>query len=518
MDHAEENLRLNDQSDSQSKVVEDIEAQNGSEVEFRHSHFLFVARVIIFLFAVAFVVTNFVLTLVFSMDSRNLISYLTIMIFLITVGAFVGVWVGAWPARRLIDELKSTRTELEQLRREKNIMMQAREQQSSAGGSMPGNNASEKDMQKEDANAVSTPVEDQRLSYLDQPRPSIYDKEVDPPGYEKEKAVHPHHKLYPARLEDMERKSVLPYGWRIIGASRRGYGHAYQGKYREDDFAIKFFRISLREGQPPAVHMALIAIADGVSAKEYSRYGALAAVQGAIDVVQWSKELVEEGRMDPSETPHSLLWTLAELLWAGGHEEQCKDKAHDLLMQMMRAAMMSVNRRAQQQKGLSSDDLHSTLMLFLVVPLGQRRLFVASTQVGDGVLFALQANNSTKPRDRWQWIQHAQIQASGNEVQPFMRSKPEQWNEVFQCEVLENVHFVMGMTDGTADDIEPPRPTADDQDPDPFFYVDDFYQRIRRDSIEKANPAQALDDFLGYKRKQSYDDRTVVCLYNEHQL
>jgi Protein phosphatase 2C len=337
-----------------------------------------------------------------------------------------------------------------------------------------------------------TKVPSQALPHL-----SVYDRDEDPPDYDKATTQHPHHKLYPGRVEE---ESRLGYNWRIIGASRRGYGHAYLGKYREDDFAIRIF--PGLSGKTP--HVALVAIADGVSAKPSSRYGALAAVQGATDFSSHPTPYKPENAIHP----------LVRMLREDAPREQYEEQAFNILHASLYAAMLSVQKRAESAT-LTVNDLQSTLMVFLVVPLGQRRLFVASTQIGDGILLSLKDNGGPRLRDRWGWLQFAQIQSSGNEVQPFMRSDPEGWRSFFKCEVLEDVIFAMGMTDGTADDIEPPRATTENPDPDPFTYVESFYQLIKKDVLASSQPAQALNEFLRYKKVQSHDDRTVICLYNE---
>lgn len=356
-----------------------------------------------------------------------------------------------------------------------------------------------------------------RPAKLPLPPPSIYDNPKDPPDFEQEKALFPHEKFYPRQNCDL---AVLRHGWRIIGASRRGYGHAYFAKYREDDFAIKIFRFSAQEKvvnpngtkeQCPDMDVALVAIADGLSAKEYSRYGAQAAVQGATNLQTFAD----------ADSQHPLpmkerLWPLVKCLMQDPASKDCQNLAWEFLYDSLRSAMEQVTRCANEKK-LGIDDLHSTLLVFLAVPLDSQRLFVASVQVGDGVLFSLEDSTSPILSKRWHWLQHAQIQETGNEVQPFMRSKPEAWEQKFHCSILTPAIFVMGMTDGTADDIEPPRPTPEMPEPDEFLYVDSFYQYIKRRVLNNSEPAKALNEFLTYKKAQSYDDRTVICLYAESQ-
>ncbi len=113
------------------------------------------------------------------------------------------------------------------------------------------------------ANVVISPPQIQQIK----PQQSIYDVKKDPPDFnEYEQREHPHEKLYPER----GKSGMLRSGWNIVGASRRGYGHAYDGKYREDDFEVRSFPVDTRNLQ---LDMIMVAIADGVSSKPFSRAG-----------------------------------------------------------------------------------------------------------------------------------------------------------------------------------------------------------------------------------------------------
>jgi Protein phosphatase 2C len=322
-----------------------------------------------------------------------------------------------------------------------------------------------------------------------QPQQSIYDVTRDPPDFnEREQREHPHEKFYPERGKSWTMQS----GWNIIGASRRGYGHAYEGKYREDDFEIRRFKVPA-PGQPPT--MIMVAIADGVSSKAYSRRGARAAVRGAVSITNTSTHLLNLATCIGTNTPFKT--------W--------QNAAFNALMESLSAAHDFVEQQGKEDR-IPVDEMQSTLLVYLAVPLEQH-MFIASVQVGDGALFALQPAKGATPGERWKWLQHPQIQVTGNEVQPFMRTGREMWQHYLQAEVLQNPTFIMGMTDGTADDIESPRPTAEVPHPDPFYFVDDFYQHIAKDVVTAPQPAEALLKFLDYRKKQSFDDRTVVCLY-----
>lgn len=333
-------------------------------------------------------------------------------------------------------------------------------------------------------NVVKSPEQIGRI----QPQQSIYDVTRDPPDFnEHEQREHPHERFYPERGVPWKLRS----GWNIIGASRRGYGHAYEGKYREDDFEIRPLRMDTHSRQ---LDIVMVAIADGVSSKPYSRRGARAAVQGALTITSTPAYLQELGKAMGKQAPFDV--------W--------QNAAFNILMESLHAAHAFVEQQANHYH-ISIDDMHSTLLVYLAVPIEQQ-LFIASVQVGDGALFAMRSGGATA-RERWQWLQQPQIQATGNEVQPFMRTGPEVWRHYLRANLLDKPSFIMGMTDGTADDIESPRPTPEDRNPDPFYFVDDFQQHIEKAITNVPQPAEALLKFLEYKKKQSFDDRTVVCLY-----
>jgi hypothetical protein len=309
--------------------------------------------------------------------------------------------------------------------------------------------------------------------------PSIYDTSREPEDG-RDLIAHPHTKYFPA----IGGKCDLDYGWQFIGASRRGYGHAYEGKYREDDFNI---RLSGKD-------IALVAIADGLSSKSMSRRGARASVLGATNL------------------PEQRLQELARLVRKDTGNPVCRQQACTLLLDALQAARTEIEERAQDDQ-IGMDELQTTLLVFLVIPYDQEHIFVGSVQIGDGALLALQPNKSGKLSDKWRYLQRPQFQASGNEVEPFTRTDLDTWTRFLQCDLLDDATFIMGMTDGTADDIEPPLATLQTPDPDPFLYVHDFYQHIQSHMLNEMQPAEALLEFLSYRKRRSYDDRTVVCVY-----
>ncbi|HEX7736354.1 MAG TPA: protein phosphatase 2C domain-containing protein [Ktedonobacteraceae bacterium] len=320
------------------------------------------------------------------------------------------------------------------------------------------------------------------------PEASIYDHQIEPadPG---DLPLHPHEKRFPAASEP----NSLDHNWYIIGASRRGYGHGYEGKYREDDFQIRILN-----NQAVGPSLALVAIADGVSSKELSRKGALASVEGATALTE------------------QQVTQLKSLLYRNSKPDEIRKAAASVLLESLRGAVDAVVSTARAAR-VSVDEMHATLLVFLAAPLGPDELFLARVQIGDGAMFGVRARagGGEPPNARWKQLLAPQIQAAGNEVQPFMRSREKDWQQFMQFDTLSDIAGVMAMTDGIADDVEPPLPAPGAPEPDHFSMVDRFHQTYVLPTLKSPRPADELVRFIGYRRSQSIDDRTLVYLYRK---
>jgi hypothetical protein len=319
------------------------------------------------------------------------------------------------------------------------------------------------------------------------PAPSIYERELDPEDTS-DMGVMPHLKVFPVKGE----KNALDFGWKIIGVSRRGWDHVYHGKYREDDFAINIL------GQNDLAHgpgLIVAAIADGVGSKKLSRRGARAAVLGATNL--------NEGQIAPLRL---LLKQKADLDDIGA-------EAGGVLMEALSSAHDAVLREAESSL-VEAGQLASTLLVFVAAVVGPAQVYIASVQIGDGALFAVRSGQVAEAGARWKMLQAPQIQGAGNEVHPFLESSSTEWDKHIRSLLLDEVQGIMGVTDGVADDIEAPHKNGNGPE-DQFALVNDFHQRIITPAVESSQPGQTLIDLLGYKKKQSIDDRTLVYLYRE---
>jgi hypothetical protein len=337
-----------------------------------------------------------------------------------------------------------------------------------------------------EANRIETAISRPQRVLPASSTPSIYDQQFEPAD-RSDLPRHPHEKRFPSSTEH----NILDYGWQLIGASRRGFSHGYEGKYREDDFQITILRDSTHG---PAI--ALVAIADGVSSKSLSRRGALAAVQGATGL---SEEHVVR---------------LKTLLARSDNREEICAAAAGVLLKSLQKAFDSVEQAAHDVM-VSVEELQSTLLVFLAAAPGPEHLFLASVQVGDGTIVGLKANlgSDLPPNARWKQLLAPQIQVAGNEVRPFMHSNRTEWRKLIRCDMLNSFACILGMTDGIADDIEPSMPSINDPQPDQFSMVDKFYHLYVAPVLQSPRPADELLKLIGYHKKQSHDDRTLVYLY-----
>lgn len=311
----------------------------------------------------------------------------------------------------------------------------------------------------------------------------------DPPTYAQEQNEHNHRKVYPENGGAQR----LAGDWWVIGASRRGRGHEYGHLFRDDDFAVWPFD----KGRGVAV-----AIADGLGSKPFSRWGARAAVLGALHaagereagLAQLVSQLSTAAASSPKGAPDQLV-----LQSQAGRNAQ----AQSLIVQMLLGARTTVAKTAERNHK-SADDLHSTLLVFIAIPFGRDFMYVASAQIGDGALRARQRPN---PDATWSFMEQPQLNGVDNEVLPFMRFDPARYDQLVHTTVLEYPTFVVGMTDGTLDDIE-----GGPDEHGLFKGIEDFYGHIRDEALNDQHWANGLFDFLGYRRRASFDDRTLVCL------
>ncbi|MEW6733399.1 MAG: protein phosphatase 2C domain-containing protein [Acidobacteriota bacterium] len=248
-------------------------------------------------------------------------------------------------------------------------------------------------------------------------------------------------------------------GWRIMAATRRGKAHAHEGKYREDAFAV-----SVENGW----HIA--AIADGAGAYTLSRVGANRAVEYAIVAIRSA---------------------LADLALK---DATLEEQARYALQKGFEQAYKAVSEEAERRKEPLSN-LASTLALLLHHPSQQGDL-IAVVHVGDSLLTG--------------WFEEQRIEIfteadsgiyAGQSL--FLTSQ----GIIEEC--LDRIHVItqdtprmlLLMTDGVAND----------------FYPYNKHLRLLFENLtdlcQKQDCDNALMDWLGYEKRGSFDDRTIIILF-----
>lgn len=335
----------------------------------------------------------------------------------------------------------------------------------------------------------------------------------DPDQYERERTEHPH---FHAEWE------TLGSRWSIAAVSSRGTAHR-NGKYRDDDFAIRLFQQrtpsassrfpKMLPGSKPAQsdgapYAALIAIADGLGSREFSRRGARAATQGAVSV---SEDHVRE---------------LCALLEQGAPLERLHVRGRETLRVAFDAAARAVEKRAKDDR-LSVELLHSTLIIILAIPHPKNadQMILITSQVGDGAVYTVDWT-AQAPHVQWNWLLKPQVESTGTQVTPFMtryEGDPERLLTEMAPIQPEPLTCLLAMTDGAADSLIPYNPDAEGGD---FAYIQPFYADVCAILRESAQQ-KASERAVAYRRRMvevfntklgSDDDITLVCLFHNRLL
>lgn len=265
-------------------------------------------------------------------------------------------------------------------------------------------------------------------------------------------------------------------GWRIVGASQRGQMHAHEGTFREDDFRI--------EAQGSTL---LVAVADGAGSCELSRVGSKLAVAAAMKVMA---EKVKDG--PPKE--EYLKFILSSAL----------KEAWDCLWTEAETRKAKKQLRKKDGKEISFKDLSTTLLLLIYIP-EHRILGVA--QVGDGLLF-LEKETGEPPIV----LGYPESGEYSGLTYFLTSSKKDVLDEKIRIYTLNTAdpRMICVMTDGVSDDIFPPVESLKG-------LIKPLQTNLSAGDDLEEKEAMLLK-LLQYKRSGSFDDRTLVVVYNIDKL
>jgi hypothetical protein len=253
-------------------------------------------------------------------------------------------------------------------------------------------------------------------------------------------------------------------GWKMIGASRRGKLHAHEGTYRDDEFAF-----GMRDD------WNLIAVADGAGSHKLSRVGARVSTEAAITAMRASLANFGQG-----ETPDYVA-DLRGAIRAG-----------------FKAAHQRVNEEAQQ-RGIPVRDLSATLLLAAHGPVlrytSSIPTFLATGQIGDGMILMVGQDHSLH------LIGEANKGYYSGETIFLPGTTPNDWENHTLVQQIEQPLMILVMTDGVADDLVPYQRQA----PTLVKAIENVFG--------ERQPDLALLETIGYEKRDSADDRTLVVLY-----
>lgn len=248
-------------------------------------------------------------------------------------------------------------------------------------------------------------------------------------------------------------------GWKVIGASCRGKYHAHNGTFREDAFSIETI-----EG------WNVVAVADGAGSAPLARVGASVAVKSVIESFKNAIKAQEPG--ENVSLPLIL--------------KTCLESAYDDITKEAKLRQRNLNELA-------------TTLLVLAHKHDEQQDEVGVAQIGDGMIVAW------PHQDEMQELATPDQGRFAGETQ-FLTHLPksELSDRIHIIENLpEHVQYFLVMTDGIADDFFPPKTY--------LHKLIDPIKEILMGSQDEMK--QNLLRLIGYEKRASFDDRTLVILY-----
>jgi len=273
-----------------------------------------------------------------------------------------------------------------------------------------------------------------------------------------------------------------------MAASVRGKLHAHRALWRDDAYAV---------GQ--AGQWTIVAVSDGAGSAKWSRIGARVACDESVKAL---REMLSGFALD--ETVEAEVPAEADL-----------HRLKAFLTLGACAARDGIVREAHA-RGLSETDLYSTLLLVVHGPWKGRDV-MSALQVGDGAIGIFTADDKCTVlcrADHGEYSSETVFLTLWREI----TKKPYDHRVVFS--VKRNVRCIAAMCDGVCDDFFP-----EDKRLIELFVGNPIRELRTRDQgplygvlhqvTKEPREGQALKDWLGYERKTSSDDRTLVLLYKD---
>ncbi|MDO4435014.1 MAG: PP2C family serine/threonine-protein phosphatase [Cardiobacteriaceae bacterium] len=266
----------------------------------------------------------------------------------------------------------------------------------------------------------------------------------------------------------------------VIGARVRGRSHAHVGSCCDDDFIIQAFEEE---------NLYVLAVSDGAGSAEFSRYGSELVVRAI------KQEMYDSLADFKNAVKNDIL-------------------ANKLMQRLVHSAYKALYHAVTSHSPidgleLSLRKLYCTLLVALVFKQEDGKWLTIAYSVGDGVIAyyqpqsqgmvrILSQNDSGQFSGETAFLNHKSImlKADGGELE----------DRISKLYITSHVPLLFLMTDGVSDPKFP-----SDESMKQVSYWKELWNELKFIKHE-PNPAQALEEWLGFWSKGHHDDRTLVIL------
>lgn len=169
---------------------------------------------------------------------------------------------------------------------------------------------------------------------------------------------------------DEDKKFLSTPHLTVMGASLRGRSHAHEGKYREDDFSIRFIE---------ATGWHILISADGAGSAKFSRRGSQLACETAVAEIEERLEK-EENPLDAALAKLGASSDAADL-------EKLRQLSYNVLMRAAHQAHAAIQKQSKESQATLRD--FASTFIVVIARRVESRWFLASFAIGDGGAGAL---------------------------------------------------------------------------------------------------------------------------------
>jgi hypothetical protein len=261
--------------------------------------------------------------------------------------------------------------------------------------------------------------------------------------------------------------AILPDGWQLSAASVRGKLHAHRALWREDSFAHATSGV-----------WNIITVSDGAGSAALSRVGSRIACESTLSTLKltlgnWTLKSQDEAALKDEDLP----------------------RLRAILVGAATAALQDMRAEASRRE-ISLNALAATLLILLRAPWQGKEL-CAALQAGDGSIALLNDDGVTLlgVADHGEHSSETRfLTTSGLEAELDTR---------VLFSIRPHLRAVAVMSDGVSDDFFPEKER-----------LRELFDQLLPLMESAGEPDKVLLDWLGYEKKGSSDDRTLVLSWN----